>query len=221
MNGTSKYRFGEFFVLSREGGSVRSSGRRRGPILDRREYVRSRQTYQYAVKGRDSLRVSVSVRRTWRFEVKRPFTIGARFESPEDTVEVVDSTAATILFGNDTAAAWQVTMVERTGTAVPDGHAFVGTVTNGARTIQLVPVRSAKSPRPRGLRGLFYGYANGFVFEEDGRDIAALQFWGTGRNQSIDQRVWMPIGLTARARIEFAAIFTAVLANASFLQVSP
>ena len=41
MNGTWKYRFGEFFVLSREGGGGTTTARTRGPILDWQIMIRT------------------------------------------------------------------------------------------------------------------------------------------------------------------------------------
>lgn len=212
--GMYNYRFGEFFVLSRQGGTTTATQRDRGPILDRRAIGRHATSFRYAVKSRDSGRVSVSVRTSGRSEVERPtFAIGARFEEPDDTVEVANITTATIVFEDDTAGAWKLLMDERTGTRVPDRYSFEATITSGTRIIRLLPVRGTVPPS-RGLFGfLSGGGAYGFVFEENGRAFAAVQYAGAG-SRPMDLRVWMPTSFTARERLELAAIFTAVLVSA-------
>ena len=210
------YRFGDYFVLSREGGWVRGDRlRRRGPRRHRRAVAVSRLTFQYAVKGPDSTRVGVSVRRTWLIELRRPSIIGAWFGDPGDTVGTVDSTSAVIVFEEDTAAAWTVTMFERSGTEVPEDDRFGGAISSGVRIIRLVPARGPPPPKRSGVKGFFDPgrSAYGFVFEEEGRAIAAEQFELTGGDDQ-NSRVWMPKSATARERIEFAAMFTAVLTPA-------
>lgn len=214
------YRFGEFAVLDRRGGTERSADRKRGPLGDRRIVRRDTTTFRYSVKGSDSAQVAVRVGNSSRTERRLPlFAIGDRIESPEDTVEVAYTTMARFVFDGDTAGAWQLRIVERSGTDVPDGYSFEGTVTNGSRTIRLLPVSSPERPKRGRLRDLFRWRAHGFVFEENGRAFAAVQYTnGNARSIYEGVKVWMPKSVTARERLELAAIFTAVLENG---QVNP
>ena len=211
---SDNYRFGEFRVLSRKGGVVTSHARDRGPLLDRRGTVRYESSIRYAVKDGDSLTVSVSVRDSGGSEVQRPIlSIGHPPAGPDDTLETADVTIATIVFEDDTAGAWHIRMDRRTGTRVPGRSSIERTITNGLRTIRLVPVSEEEQPRRR-VRDWFVVSAFGLLLEEEGRVFAAVQLFGQRSPGSpLGERVWMPKGLSARARLELAAIFTVLLAR--------
>jgi len=213
LSGMWNYRFGEFLVLNREGGVGSSAGRTRGPILDRSAVTRDRTAFRYEVRGEDSASVRVRIRSVGGTVVKRPFTIGSRIETSDDTVEVADTTIASFVFEDDTAGAWELRMVERSGTAVPHGYAFEGTVTRGERIIRLAPVSSPERPRRGGFAGLISWQGHGFVLEENGRGFAAVQYVNGGYRPSENLKVWMPKSAAARERLELAAIFTAVMAT--------
>ena len=79
-------------------------------------------------------------------------------------------------------------------------------------TVKLVPVRAPEQPRRR-PRDWFVRSAGGLLLEEEGRVFAAVQLFGQPSRGSLGERVWMPKGLSARARLELAAIFTVLLAR--------
>lgn len=207
------YRFGEFAVSSVEGGSVSEEERSSG-FFNRTTTNETAELFQYSMTGSDSTAVEVRAAISTGVEIDEPLTLGfgddGGISRDEDVREIVRTTTAQLVFEGDSAAAWELSIVER---YVSDGWTFDATVTSGTRMIQLVPVNS-DGPLVDGPDVDMLGRrGHGYLLEEEGRAIAAVQYRGSGLGSTNAMKVWLPLDAPSRERLEWAAILAAVMAS--------
>jgi hypothetical protein len=137
-----------------------------------------------------------------RYELLPGVTVGAG-----DVSGAVDRLDAEVAIAGNESAPWKLHLRVKRNVAGVDEKAGVSSLTNGARTIEIVDVVEAAA------EGASQGIpARGYQFVEDGKALAALQFYGGGHPTShADMVVYLRSDLDAEMKLVLAAAMTAIL----------
>jgi len=137
-----------------------------------------------------------------RYEVLPGVTVGAG-----DLSGAVDRLDGAVAITGNGSAPWKLHLRVKRNVAGVDEKAGVSSLSNGVRTIEIVDVvePAAEGATP-GIP------ARGYQFVEDGRALAALQFYGGGHPTSHEGMVvYLRSDLDADMKLVLAAAMTAIL----------
>ena len=195
-------RFGEF--ATSKGTTTRETQRidQKGRLLgDKAVTNRNEVSVQYLVMGRESPAVRVRATHSFRADVRRAaLSFGHPGSDASDVFEIVRTITAHLVYEDDSASAWDLSTVQRTGRSVPGGYAFEGTARSGARIVRIVRFSVGGPATDMRKEGPI-----DYWLEENGQQIAAVRFSGASRwTYTKALIVWLPKGGSARERLEWA-----------------
>jgi hypothetical protein len=137
-----------------------------------------------------------------RYELLPGVTVGAG-----DVSGAIDRLDGEVAIADSESAPWKLHLRVKRNVAGVDEKAGVSSLSNGARTIQIVDVvEAAAEGASKGIP------ARGYQFVEDGKALAALQFYGGGHPTShADMVVYLHSDLDADMKLVLSAAMTAIL----------
>jgi hypothetical protein len=200
----SKWRIGDYAVVSSKLSATRIDSKSNLFKTKGQRHSTTKFSFVLCDGSTDSAAVSVvrhaMVDSTHGFKVTKSVSLGS-----DDLIQAFDSCTAVIVVNRDTTDTWTLYKVS---TIAPEPR-YEAYLTNGTRTVLLVPVRS--KPAAEGAkRRWFTPSAVGYEFIEDARSLCALQ---TSRNvPGKDSRLaWMHRDLDTTLKLVLAAAMTTVL----------
>ena len=137
-----------------------------------------------------------------RYELLPGVTVGAG-----DVSGAIDRLDGEVAIAGNGSAPWKLHLRVKRNVAGVDEKAGASSLSNGARTIEIVDVVEAAA------EGASQGIpARGYQFVEDGKALAALQFYGGGHPTShAGMVVYLRSDLDADMKLALAAAMTAIL----------
>ena len=206
----TKYQIGEYAVVS--------SKRRSTEIKTKSNFFQtkferhSRSKFSFVMHDAGTGSISVEAVRHAMDESTHEITARKSVRNSE-MLQESDSCMATMRVGGDTTETWS--LLKWSSTA-PERR-YEAYLSNGTRTVSLVPVRGASRADSTRKRSFFSRVAAGIMppplgyeFVENGRSIGALQTFG-GLSRENRMLAWMDRRLDPQLRLVLAAAMTTVL----------
>jgi hypothetical protein len=216
--GISKWRFGDYAVVSSKRGWTRTSADTN--FFKTKTERRSGSTFSFVMsnKASDSAFVKAAHDLMARTNPGLDLGKGRTMGGDGGLVQEADLFTASIALNRDTTEAWALSIGK---TDVSDRHGdsqggtLAATLTRGERHIVLTPVYSRKlEKRPSFgsmLKMAFVVPAMGYEFIEDSLSLCALEYFSSGLAGPAKNTIWMRRDADARMQLVLAAAMTAVL----------
>lgn len=209
--GFLRYEFGPYRLLnSRKGWTTKSTATtERQDVLSRllsnvkevEQNIKEKRSFKLLRNDTDTAIVNIAVSSTLYYNQPKNNIFG-RNEGPA-TYNRGKSNLVTTILSADTSDWIFSTAQQETAGVVSISEEIIGVLTNGIREIELVPVNHYAD----GKKAMF---ALGYVFLENGKPIAAVQFRGPlmANKQNF---VWLPKNESKEMQFVIAAVATAIL----------
>ena len=198
-----KIKFGEYSVGASKNGWITQS--RNANFLNTKTSSSSTQKFSFELNSGSSDKAWVNAAINIDFKAYQSVEI-VPFVSLGENKILVDSEnfSAMITINQDTTDTWLLLLNKSSGDQISDKH--MAYLSNGDRTIHLVPVTSNKNGEDK--RSI---PAKGYEFIEPGKTLGAVQFYGGGMMGQNKNKVWINKLLDDRMKLILSAAITAVL----------
>ena len=200
------FRFGDYAIVSSKMGATREDD----TTFFREVLTHSdaAERFTFVMKGSGPETAAVKAKYSTesgpvkRYELLPGVTVGAG-----ELSEAIDRLDGEVAIEGNGSAPWTLHLRVKRNVAGVDEKAGVSSLSNGARTIDIVDVvEAAAEGDPKGIP------ARGYQFVEDGKALAALQFYGGGHPTShAGMVVYLRSDLDADMKLVLAAAMTAIL----------
>ena len=211
--GFLRYEFGPFRLLnSRKGWTSKSNTTtERHDVLSRllsnveevEQNIKEKRSFQLLRNNTDTAIVNMAISTTLYYSQPKNNIFG-RNEGPA-TYNRGKSDLITTILSADTSDWIFSTAQQQTGSVVSISEEIIGVLTNGIREIELLPVNHYAD----GKKAM---YVLGYVFQENGIPIAAVQFRGLPLMAHKQNFVWLPKNESKELQFVIAAVATAMMA---------
>ncbi|MEJ8841910.1 hypothetical protein WG954_05895 [Lacibacter sp. H375] len=210
--GFLRYEFGPYRLLnSRKGWTTKSTATtERHDVLSRllsnveevEQNIKEKRSFKLLRNDTDTAIVNIAVSSTLYYNRPKNNIFG-RNEGPA-TYNRGKSNLVTTILSADTSDWIFSTAQQETAGVVSISEEIIGVLTNGIREIELLPVNHYAD----GKKAMF---ALGYVFIENGKPIAAVQFRGLPLMAHKQNFVWLPKNESKEMQFVIAAVATAIL----------
>lgn len=207
-----KIKFGEYNVGESKMGWTTSS--QKAAIFNRETESNSKQKFSFELNSSASDVAYVNAITSTSTKALREWTMlsysndHSQFTISKDAELLLEanSFSAFITINKDTTDVWSLVMTTFKGSDVNDHHQPIALLTNGEREIFIVPITSNENGQDKRMFP-----ACGYELKEDGRGLAAVQFYGGGTMGMNKNIVWLPQFAEPKMRLLLAAALTAIL----------
>ena len=217
LMGTSKWRFGEYAVVAKQGWTTGGSWTN---LFGTKTENQAATKFSSVVNNPNTDSAFVLGAHVFTSKSNPGLDLGnGSFVGGDGRTVEADRFMASITLNGDTTV-WTLSIrasdvSDRQGESIEGRAAHAATLTSGERRIVLNPVFSkklAKSPSILSqVATSFRPPAMGYEFVEDGRSLCAVEYFSSGLAGSAKNTIWLDRNIDQRMRLLLAAAMTAVL----------
>lgn len=197
------FRFGEYAVSSSKNGWTTTNSK--SNFFNTKTQSISKQKFSFVLSQGDKANATVNAATQITMEELHSFQISpGLFVGRDELTAGSELFTAIITISTDTSATWSLMMLTSGGSQIEQQHR--AQLTNGERTILIVPVNSNKyGEDARSIPSL------GYELHEAGSALSALQYYGGGMLGMNKNIIWIDKTLEQDFQLILAAAMTAIL----------
>lgn len=198
-----KYKFGDYKVIESKAGKMTVKGN--SNLFNTKSETNTRIKFGFVLGNDSPNQVSVNAASNTIVKLKQPVEVFSGFYVGDDELELNEANfTATLVWNQDTSQMWLLFMKDSFGTQTDDS--YQGILTNGERTMYLVPSSSEVSKK-----SLIPLPAVGYEVFEDGRSWAAMQYRGAGALGMNRCYVWLHNDIDSDTKLLLSAAMMTLL----------